>query len=95
MEMSPSPPYGGIEIRCPRMGGQVTFEYCRMEGGDLPCSRAIACWNLHFDAEAFFREVLCPEDFEKAFATPQQPKVVTLIELIEKARKTMREKQES
>jgi hypothetical protein len=95
MEMSPSPPYGGTEIRCPKMGGQVTFEYCRMEGRDLPCSRAITCWTLHFDVESFFREILCPEDFEKAFATPQPSKVVTLIDLIEKARKTMREKQES
>jgi hypothetical protein len=95
MDKSSSPPYGEIEIRCPRMGGQVTFEYCRIEGGNLPCSRAIACWNVRFEAEVFFREALAPEDFEKAFATPPQPKVVTLVELIEKARKTMIEKQES
>jgi len=77
------------------MGGQVTFEYCRIESHDLPCFRAVTCWKLYFDAESFFRQALAPEDFDKAFGTPPQPRVVTLIELIEKARKTMVEKQGS
>jgi hypothetical protein len=76
------------------MGGPVTFEYCRIEAGVLPCSRAITCWNVYFDAEAFFRKALTLEDFEKVFATPAPPKVVTLVELIEKAQKMMQEKRE-
>ena len=73
----------------------MTFEYCRIEAGELPCSRAITCWSVHFDAEGFFRKALAPEVFENVFAAPTQPKVVTLVELIEKAKKTLEEKQES
>lgn len=73
----------------------MTFEYCRIETGALPCSRAITCWSVHFDAEGFFRDDLAPEDFDRAFSTPPTPKLVTLVELIEKARKVMQEKQET
>jgi hypothetical protein len=76
------------------MGGQVTFDYCRIEAGKLPCSRAVTCWSVYFDAEDFFRTNLSPDDFELVFSAPAQPKLVTLVELIEKARKMMQEKQE-
>jgi hypothetical protein len=88
---SSSPPYDEREIRCPKLGGQVTFDYCRIENGDLPCSRAILCWSVFFDVGAFFCEVLTPDEFKRAFAAASRPKVVTLIELIEKAREAARQ----
>jgi hypothetical protein len=84
---SSNPPYEEKQIRCPRLGGPVNFEFCRVEGRELPCGRALACWSHYFDVEAYFRQQLSPEDFEKCFAQPQPTKLCTLIELIEKARK--------
>jgi hypothetical protein len=84
---SSNPPYEEKQIRCPKLGGPVNFEFCRVEGRELPCGRAVACWSHYFDVEAYFRERLKPADFEKCFVQPQPTKLCTLIELIEKARK--------
>jgi hypothetical protein len=85
-------PYEDKQIRCPRLGGPVTFAYCRVERGALPCHKAIHCWFEQFDAEAFFRNILSPEQFEKAFSEHPAPKIVTLIELIEQARELAKKK---
>jgi hypothetical protein len=87
-------PYGEREIRCPKLGGQVTFEYCRIEEQGRPCRRAIKCWTEYFDAEELFRDKLGTEECLNWFGQPPQPKVVTLVELIEKARKVLEEKKD-
>ena len=94
-ESSVSPPYAEKEIRCPRLGGPVTFEYCRVERGDLPCPRAISCWRAYFDVERHFLDLLGPEEFVACFFTPPQPKVVSLIELIEQARRVADRKEQA
>ena len=80
-------PYEEMPIRCPRLGGPVTFAYCKIESMGRPCSRALNCWFAHFDVEAFFRQILSEEEFRECFSMPPTPKTVSLIELIEKARK--------
>jgi len=83
------PPFEEIQIRCPRLGGPVSFEYCRVEDRQRPCTRAVVCWSVHFDAESFFRETMTPEDFEERFHNAPPSKIITLVDLIEQARKTM------
>ena len=63
-----------------------------MENQGQPCGRALTCWSFHFDVEAYFRSRMSPERFEECFNGQIKPKVVTLIELIEKAQKNMEEK---
>lgn len=86
------PTYEEKEIRCPKLGGPVNFEYCRLEQSGLPCSRALNCWSIHFDVEAFFREGLTSEDFERCFLRSAPSKVSTLLELVERARKLVDDK---
>jgi len=93
--MSDSDPhrtYEEKEIRCPKLGGPVNFEYCRLEQSGLPCSRALNCWSIHFDVEAFFREGLTSEDFERCFLKSVPSKVSTLLDLVERARKLVDDK---
>jgi hypothetical protein len=82
--------YDHLEIRCPRLGGEVTFRYCRVEGGELPCMRIVACWSRCLPIAGYLREVLSPQQLER-FAE-QQPKdrIATLVELIEAAKKDIR-----
>jgi hypothetical protein len=75
-----------LEIRCPRLGGQVTFSYCRQEGGILPCQRIIVCWQGRFPVDAFLRSVLNAEDWDRWTSQSPKEKVVTLLELIEAAK---------
>jgi hypothetical protein len=74
-------------IRCPRLGHQISFSFCRIENKGLPCFKALDCWYVHFPVEAHFRAVLTPEQWEKTFARPSKPKMLSLLELIEQAKK--------
>jgi hypothetical protein len=81
--------YEDKEIRCPRLGGPITFSYCRIENKGRPCSKTLNCWASHFDVESLFRKTMSPEEFEECFFGPPPSKVDTLLELIEKARKVI------
>lgn len=86
--------YDHLEIRCPRLGGEVTFAYCKKEAGGLPCPRTIICWEPHFPVHAYLKERLTKSEWDRCFNRPPKPKMTTLIELIEEARKrTVQEKQ--
>lgn len=90
-DKSTIPPYEEKEIRCPRLGGPVNFEYCSREASGNPCQRALVCWAPHFDVEAFFKERLSDKAFHECFFQAFQPKIVTLLDLIEKARNAIKQ----
>jgi hypothetical protein len=75
-----------MEIRCPKLGGQITFAYCLKESGKLPCSRIINCWQPYFPVEDYIRKCLTPEDWERCFNQKPKEKISTLLELIEAAK---------
>ena len=87
-----TPPGNDVKIRCPRLGHQIHFAYCRGENQGLPCFKALDCWHPHFPVEAFLRAELSHEAWERAFRQPSKPKVLSLLELIEQAQKAGREK---
>ena len=79
--------YDHLEIRCPRLGGEVTFAYCRYEQGNLPCPRTIGCWRNHVPVEAYLREVLTPGEFASCFNELPKDRVSVIFEAVEAARK--------
>jgi hypothetical protein len=87
MNKSSTPPGEDYLVRCPRLGHQITFSYCRVENRRLPCSKIVNCWYEHFMVEDFLREELKPEEWEEVFHRPVKPKIVSLVELIEEAKK--------
>ncbi|MHC1742580.1 MAG: hypothetical protein AB9873_06055 [Syntrophobacteraceae bacterium] len=76
-----------MEIRCPKLGGEVTFGYCRREGGRLPCQRALVCWQLYFPVEAYLKVRMNVEDWQRCFLTSAKPRIESLLECIEAAKK--------
>ncbi len=90
-----TPPPDDCEIRCRRLGGQVTFGYCRREAMGKPCFKAVDCWYQTFDAEAFFRKELGDDLFEEVFMAPPKPRMVTLVELIAQATQTLKKESKS
>ena len=87
MEREKFPPGDEYNIRCPRLGHQISFSYCRTENRGLPCFKTLDCWYNHFQVEEFLKEELTPEVWEKVFAGPPKPKMLSLLELIEEAKK--------
>ena len=78
--------YDQLLIRCPRLGGEVTFGYCRVEGGDLPCMRTVACWQGCIPVADYLREMLTPERLERFVELRAKEKIISLVELIETAK---------
>lgn len=46
---------------CPQLGQTLHFGYCRQVRDGLPCPRVVACFNPHFDVEAFLAQCYTPE----------------------------------
>ena len=74
------------KIRCPRLGHQIAFSYCRLESQGLPCSKRIDCWFNHFPVEEYLRKELSSEEWDRVFNTPPKPKLLSLFELVERAK---------
>ena len=72
--------------RCPMLGHDVPFAYCRAPGQELPCRRIFDCWWETFDVEAFVRQHFGDDGITRILA-PRQDKAATLVDLIEKARR--------
>ena len=92
MKEQNTPPTDDEKIRCPRLGHQISFSYCRSENLGLPCFKTLDCWHEHFGVEEYMKQELTPEEWEKVFGGPPKPKILSLVELIEQAKKQAKEK---
>ena len=86
MKKKELPPGDDFMIRCPRLGHQIPFSYCRAENRGLPCFKILDCWHPHFSVAELLRKELTPEQWEIVFSKPPKPKLFSLIELIEQAK---------
>jgi hypothetical protein len=73
--------------RCPMLGHEVAFSYCRQPGQETPCRKIFDCWWERFDVQTFVADNYS-EEIRNAIIQPPKPKILSLIELIEQARKT-------
>ena len=75
-----------VKIRCPRLGHQISFSYCRRENQGLPCFKTLDCWHSHFSVVAYLRKELTPEQWKMVFMNRPKQKVLSLLDLIEQAK---------
>ena len=75
--------YDPLLIRCPRLGGEVTFAYCRAEGGDLPCPRIVPCWRVCMPIADYLVQTLTPDQIELFTSQVPREKIISLVELLE------------
>ncbi|MFW6055243.1 MAG: hypothetical protein ACOC9D_04990 [Thermodesulfobacteriota bacterium] len=81
------PPAEDFLIRCPRLGHQVGFSYCRQENVGLPCFKTLDCWHMHFPVQQYLSRELTAREWERAFPRAGPQKLGSLLELIQKAQK--------
>jgi len=86
-----TPPSDDYQIRCPRLGHQIYFSYCHIENQGSPCFKILDCWHTHFDVEGHLKTRLSKDEWEKVFTRQTKPKMLTLLELIEQAKKNRKE----
>ena len=82
-----TPPDDNFQIRCPRLGHQIYFSYCRTENMGRPCVKILDCWFEHFNVEEYLRNELSPKEWELLFDKPVKAKVQSLIEIIDQVKK--------
>ena len=58
------------ELRCPQLGGQVPFKYCRTMAAGLPSARLSECWGDRLDVAAFLSGNYTPEQLQQITAPP-------------------------
>ena len=81
-------PIDDQERRCPRLGSPISFRYCMISGEDDDiCWKILDCWWEHFDVVQYLKDNLTEDQFNQVLQARPKPKVSSLIELIEQARK--------
>jgi hypothetical protein len=75
-----------LERRCPRLGSDVNFGYCKVCGEEKrPCFKVFDCWWERFDVVAHMQNCLSPQAFAALSARRPQPKMTSLVDLIRQA----------
>ena len=78
--------------RCPRLGHELTFGYCRQEAGRKPCRLILNCWWERFDVRSFLQANLAEEamaQVERAGVAPPPSKLLSLLEIIQQAKERL------
>ena len=79
--------------RCPRLGNPVPFEYCEVcDDEQHPCFKILDCWWEYFDVVQYLKDKLSEDQFNRLMTAKPKPKVASLVELIEQARKRNEQK---
>lgn len=78
-------------IRCPQLGGEVPFRYCRTINEDLPCRRIIICWEFRIEISKYLSENYSIDQIQRALVPPTKSRLETILELAEKAKKIKEE----
>jgi len=59
--------YDHLTIRCPSLGGEVPFSYCRKQGKGNPCPKLPGCWMNLLDIETYIKDSFTPEEITVFF----------------------------
>ena len=80
-----------LERRCPRLGGPVTFAYCRQGGDDQgPCFKILDCWYERFDVVAVMEAEFGADGLAALRRAQPRPKVASLLDLIAQAKERVK-----
>ena len=82
-----TPPGDDYRIRCPRLGHEIHFSYCRRENRGTPCFKIPDCWHSHFPVVEFLRNDLGPDQWKDWVSQKPVPKILSLVDLIARAKK--------
>ena len=87
------PTIENLEIRCPRLGSPITFQYCLISGeDDSICWKILDCWWERFDVESYLKSNMSEAECTYLMARAEKPKnkVSSIVEIAEKAKKRLK-----
>lgn len=87
----PDQDVNNLERRCPRLGSDISFNYCLISGeDDGPCFKILDCWWEYFDVADYLRRNMPEAAFAELIRTAEQPKnkIGSIIDIIQKVQET-------
>lgn len=78
--------YDKKETYCRMLGHVLSFQYCRTMQEGVPCGRILDCWFKVLPIQKFIQENYS-EEKQKLIFEPPKPKMISLVDILEKARK--------
>lgn len=73
--------------RCPRLGGPVSFRYCRTCGHEKQaCWKIIDCWWETFDVVQYLRDTLPQRQLSRILNPKPPSKIAGILHCADKAR---------
>ena len=87
MPQKNTPPDNTFQIRCPKLGHQIYFSYCRQENMGPPCFKTLDCWYIHFQVVDYLKKELSVEEWQESFEKPPKQKMLSLVEILEQVQK--------
>jgi len=77
--------YDSLAIRCPRIGGDVIFKFCR--SCDQPfCHRIIVCWAITIDIGTYLAQNFTPQQIHSGLERKPRDKLSQLLNLAQKSK---------
>jgi len=77
--------YDELEIRCPRLGGEVNFYYCRTCEKPF-CSRILFCWAGRIDIGEYLAQNYTPEELKQGLNPSRSSRLEIILNSMEKAK---------
>jgi len=78
-------------IRCPSLGGEVPFSYCRKQGAGVPCPRLPGCWMDRVDIESYLKSFFSPEEAASFFQEVPQGRMDIFLSSLERVNSMQKE----
>ncbi|OGP53768.1 MAG: hypothetical protein A2162_03270 [Deltaproteobacteria bacterium RBG_13_52_11b] len=79
--------HDSASTRCPQLGGDVPFQYCRTLNQGLPCRSIMVCWEYRIPVSKFLEAHYPAEEIRRAFTPSSKTRLDTILEIAENAKR--------
>ena len=84
--------YDCLIIRCPSLGGEVPFQYCRKINQGSPCRKLPVCWAEKIDIFEYIQKFYSSEEIDKFFIRSGHSRLDQIFENLERVERMKKEK---
>ncbi len=78
--------YDNEEIRCRKLGHNVTFKYCRKESVDEPCEKMIDCWYSRMKIFEYLNGQFGTKFLQEFINRERKGKITSILEIVDRHR---------
>ena len=83
--------YDSLILRCPSLGGEVPFRYCRRMDQGAPCRRLPVCWAERFDIVGYIKRFYSADEIKQIFFSPGHGRLGQIMDNLERVEKMKKE----